>query len=91
MKEAEETKVEDSREVSRRRFLKSCTVTLLTTASYQVISVLSNKADAQAGLCDAGCINLCVTNCTSCTTVNCMSGNVPEPSPPKCVQGFKSK
>ena len=89
MKETEEKKTDDAHDVSRRRFLKNCAVTLLTTASYQVISVLSDKKNAQAGMCDAGCVSTCVTSCTSCTTVNCMSGNVPEPPPPTCVQGFK--
>jgi hypothetical protein len=50
---------------------------------------LTEKQDAHADMCNVGCITACVTSCTSCTTVNCMSGNVPEPSPPKCVQGFK--
>jgi hypothetical protein len=89
MEEREEKKEEASDHLSRRRFLKGCAVTLLTTTSYQIISILSDNG-AQAGLCDAGCVNACVTNCTSCTTVNCMSGNVPEPPPPTCVQNFKS-
>jgi hypothetical protein len=89
MKREKDKALKESPDVSRRRFLKGCGITLLSTASYQVISILSNKTDAQAGMCDAGCISTCVTSCTSCTTVNCMSGNVPPVPPPTCVQGFK--
>ncbi|MBU4317277.1 MAG: hypothetical protein KKF30_08385 [Proteobacteria bacterium] len=72
----------------RRRFLKGCGITALTTASYCIISILSGKTDARADMCSAGCVSACVDSCTGCTTVNCTSGNVPDPSPPECVQDF---
>jgi hypothetical protein len=79
---------QESPEVSRRSLLKGCGVTLLATASYTIISVLSSASDANAQ-CTHGCVAACVSSCTGCTTVNCTSGNVPEPPPPTCVQGFK--
>lgn len=72
----------------KRRFLKGCGITVLTTAAYQVVSILSGRMNAHADMCSAGCITACVDSCTGCTTVNCTSGNVPDPGPPQCVQDF---
>lgn len=74
---------------SRRKFLKGCGITVLATASYHIISILSGNMDDRASECVHGCVDACISSCTGCTTVNCMSGNVPDPGPPECVQGFK--
>lgn len=75
----------------KRKFLKGCGLTVLTTASYHIISILSVNANAHADMCHAGCIDACVTSCTGCTTVNCTGSTAPDPSPPECVEGFTSE
>ena len=70
---------------SRRKFLKGCGITVLATASYEIISVLSDNRNAEAGFCSVGCIDLCVTSCTSNT---CVGDTIPDPPPPTCVQDF---
>ena len=74
----------------RRRFLKGCGLTVLATASYHIISIISGST-CHADMCSAGCVDACVSSCTGCTTVNCTSGTAPDPGPPKCVQGFKTE
>lgn len=74
---------------SRRKFLKGCGLTILTTASYQVISIMAASTAAGEDRCVHGCVDACISSCTGCTTVNCTGGMVPDPGPPECVQGFK--
>jgi len=76
---------------SRRRFLKGCGLTILATASYQIISIMAGSTAAGEDRCVHGCVDACISSCTGCTTVNCTSGMVPDPGPPECVQGFKGK
>jgi len=75
----------------RRRFLKGCGLTLLTAASYQAISIMAPDRNARAGGggCGVGCVDLCVSSCT--TTQTCVGDTIPDPPPPTCVQGFKGE
>ena len=89
MEQEKHTKEGESIDRPRRRFLKGCGITALTTVSYHIISILSGNMGARASECTHGCVDACITSCTGCTTVNCTSGNtLPEPVP-KCVKGFK--
>jgi len=88
MKKAKENDVDSIVNLSRRKFLKGCGIAVLTTASYEIISVLSDNRNAEADFCSVGCIDLCVTSCTSNT---CVGDTIPEPPPPTCVQGFKGE
>lgn len=67
-------------EVSRRTFLSKSGKTVLLTASYLVISVFSNRGNAQTGSreyarctgCTSGATTVYPDPCTSCTA--CTSG-----------------
>lgn len=88
MKKAKEREGDSTVNLSRRKFLKGCGITVLATVSYEIISVLSGNSNAEADFCSAGCIDLCVTSCTSNT---CVGDTIPDPPPPTCVQGYKGE
>jgi len=86
MKKSKDNKPDPNGNLSRRKFLKGCGITVLATASYEIISVLGAKSSARADYCGEGCTDLCVTSCTSST---CVGDTIPDPPPPTCVQDFK--
>jgi hypothetical protein len=76
MKKGKERKGNDLPDISRRGFLKGCGITLLTTVSYQAISILSANREVQAALCNEKCVG-CITKCdTGCgaTCISCTQG-----------------
>ncbi len=88
MKNSKDHQTDFNGNISRRKLLKGCGITVLATATYEIISVFSDNRNAEADFCSVGCIDLCVTSCTSNT---CVGDTVPDPPPPECVQGFKGK